>query len=46
VVEDKIDVIASGPTVPDPTTFKDAKKILVKYKLWRNQKLVSKKMRD
>lgn len=25
VVEDKIDVIASGPTVPDPTTFKDAK---------------------
>lgn len=46
VVEDKIDVIASGPTVPDPTTFKDAKKILVKYKLWRNLKLVSKKMRD
>lgn len=46
VVEDKIDVIASGPTVPDPTTFKDAKKILVKYKLWRNQKLVSKKIRD
>lgn len=42
VVEDKIDVIASGPTVPDPTTFKDAKKILVKYKLWSNQKLVSK----
>ena len=46
VVEDKIDVIASGPTVPDPTTFKDAKKILVKYKLWRNQELVSKKIRD
>lgn len=46
VVEDKIDVIASGPTVPDPTTFKDAKKILVKYNLWRNQKLVSKKIRD
>ena len=46
MVEDKIDVIASGPTVPDPTTFKDAKKILVKYNLWRNQKLVSKKIRD
>lgn len=46
VVEDKIDVIASGPTVPDPTTFKDAKKILVKYNLWRNQKLVSKKIRE
>jgi glycerate-2-kinase len=46
VVEDKIDVIASGPTVPDPTTFKDTKKILVKYKLWRNQKLVSKKLVD
>jgi glycerate 2-kinase len=45
VVEDKIDVIASGPTVPDPTTFSDTKKILVKYKLWRNQKLVSKKLR-
>jgi glycerate-2-kinase len=45
VVEDKIDVIASGPTVPDTTTFKDTKKILEKYKLWRNQKLISKKLR-
>ena len=45
VVEDKIDVIASGPTVPDTTTFEDTKKILVKYKLWRNQKLISKKLR-
>jgi glycerate 2-kinase len=45
VVEDKIDVIASGPTAPDPTTFKDTKNILVKYNLWTNQKLVSKKLR-
>jgi glycerate 2-kinase len=45
VVEDKIDVIASGPTVPDSTTFEDTKKILVKYKLWSNQKLISKKLR-
>lgn len=46
VVEDKIDVIASGPTVPDPTTFEDTKNILVKYKLWKNQKFISKKLRD
>jgi glycerate 2-kinase len=46
VVEDKIDVIASGPTVPDMTTFQDTKNVLVKYKLWKNQKLISKKLRD
>jgi glycerate-2-kinase len=46
VVGDNMDVIASGPTVPDPTTFNDTKKILVKYKLWTNQKLVSKKLRN
>jgi glycerate-2-kinase len=46
VVEDKIDVIASGPTVPDLTTFEDTKNVLVKYKLWKNQKLISKKLRD
>jgi glycerate 2-kinase len=44
VVQDKIDVIGSGPTVPDLTTFKDTKEILVKYKLWKDQKLVSKKL--
>ena len=33
VVGDRLDVIASGPTVPDPTTFLDAQSILSKYKL-------------
>lgn len=35
VVGDPLDVIASGPTVPDTTTFGDAVKVLKKYKLWR-----------
>lgn len=34
VVGDPLDVIASGPTAPDPTTFKDAYEILRKYGLW------------
>jgi len=34
VVGDPLDFIASGPTVPDSTTFSDAKKILEKYDLW------------
>lgn len=33
VVGDPLDVIASGPTVPDPTTFVDAASILDKYAL-------------
>jgi glycerate-2-kinase len=36
VVGDSLDVISSGPTVPDTTTFSDAKKILLKYTLWDN----------
>lgn len=31
VPDDDLDVIASGPTVPDPTTFADAQAILEKY---------------
>jgi glycerate 2-kinase len=31
VTGDPLDVIASGPTVPDPTTFADAINIIVKY---------------
>ncbi|MDW0171609.1 MAG: DUF4147 domain-containing protein [Nitrososphaeraceae archaeon] len=46
VVEDKIDVIASGPTVPDTTTFRDTKNVLIKYKLWNNQKVISRKLKD
>ena len=31
---DPVDMIASGPTVPDPTTFSDAVAILNRYRLW------------
>ncbi len=34
VVGDEPDAIASGPTAPDPTTYRDAKNVLVKYQLW------------
>jgi hydroxypyruvate reductase/glycerate 2-kinase len=34
VVGDPLDVIASGPTAPDPTAFADAKRVLEKYHLW------------
>ncbi|HEY0087622.1 MAG TPA: MOFRL family protein, partial [Candidatus Lokiarchaeia archaeon] len=33
VVGDNLDIIASGPTVPDPTTYKESYKILEKYNL-------------
>lgn len=35
VVGDSVDSIASGPSVPDPTTFQDAIKVLRKYTLWK-----------
>ena len=34
VVGDRIDTIASGPTAPDPTTFRDVIEILQRYGLW------------
>jgi glycerate 2-kinase len=34
VVGDPLDFIASGPTVPDSTTFSDAIKVLKKHDLW------------
>ncbi|MEM3153518.1 MAG: glycerate kinase [Candidatus Bathyarchaeia archaeon] len=34
VLGDPLDFIASGPTVPDSTTFSDAIKVLKKYGLW------------
>lgn len=34
VVGDPLDFIASGPTVPDSTTFSDAIQVLNKYGLW------------
>jgi len=33
VIGDPLDVIASGPTVPDPTSFSDAHQVLDKYHL-------------
>jgi hydroxypyruvate reductase len=36
VVGDQLDSIASGPTVPDLSTFKDAVNVLEKYGLWTN----------
>lgn len=36
VVGDLLDVIASGPTFPDSTTFIDAIKVLKKYRLWES----------
>jgi len=34
VVGDPLDSIASGPTVPDPTTFQGAVEVLKRYGLW------------
>ncbi len=31
VIGDSLDVIASGPTVPDPTTYQDAMEVLIRY---------------
>ncbi len=36
VIGDPLDFIASGPTVPDSTTFDDAVSILKRYGLWKN----------
>jgi hydroxypyruvate reductase/glycerate 2-kinase len=37
VVGDRLDVIASGPTAPDPSTFEDAIAVLEKYQLLPDQ---------
>ncbi len=36
VPADDLSVIASGPTVPDPTTFGDAQEVLHKFGLWNS----------
>ncbi|UCH31199.1 MAG: glycerate kinase [Candidatus Bathyarchaeota archaeon] len=36
VIGDPLDFIASGPTVPDSTTFTDSVEILKRYHLWEN----------
>ncbi len=34
VIGDRLDVIASGPFSPDPTTFADAREVLVRRNVW------------
>ena len=34
VIGDDLDAIASGPTVPDPTTFPQAEQVLKRYGIW------------
>ena len=35
VLSDDVSIIGSGPTAPDPSTFKEAKMILQSYELWK-----------
>jgi glycerate 2-kinase len=42
VAGDNLDFIASGPTVPDSTSYLDAKKILQRYHLWKSIPKLSK----
>lgn len=44
VMGDPLDFIASGPTVPDSTTFSDATKVLKKYGLWEKAPSTIKKV--
>jgi len=44
VVGDPLDFIASGPTVPDSTTFSEAIKVLKKYGLWDKSSVSIKKV--
>ena len=44
VVGDPLDSIASGPTVPDSTTFQDAVEILKRYGLWGKAPAVVKRV--
>jgi len=44
VVGDPLDFIASGPTVPDSTTFSDAIRVLKKYGLWNKASVSIKKV--
>ncbi|MFQ5978144.1 MAG: glycerate kinase [Candidatus Heimdallarchaeota archaeon] len=36
VIGDPLDVVASGPSIPDSSTFSDAHNILAKHNLWDN----------
>jgi glycerate-2-kinase len=37
VIGDNLESIASGPLVPDTSTFNDSKSLLMKYNLWENR---------
>jgi glycerate 2-kinase len=37
VINDKMDVIASGPTCPDTSTYEDAARVLRNYGLWNKE---------
>ena len=39
VVGDNLDVIGSGPTAPDASTFADARRVLERYGIWRRAPL-------
>lgn len=39
VVGDRLETIASGPTVPDSTTYADARRVLQKYRVWNSTPL-------
>jgi glycerate-2-kinase len=41
VMGDRLDVIASGPTAPDPSTYEDAIRVLEKYSVTSPQKAIS-----
>ena len=44
VVGDSLEVISSGPTAPDPSTFSQTKEILSRYQLWEKIPLSIKKV--
>ncbi len=44
VIGNGLDVIASGPTVADPSTFADARSVLERYRLWSSAPAAIKKL--
>lgn len=47
VVGDSLDVIASGPTVPDSSTFEDACRVIDRYGLWeRVPQSIARRLRE
>jgi glycerate-2-kinase len=47
VVGDPLDIIASGPTAPDETTYGDAKAVLERFDLWEDSpRIVRKRLCD